>query len=173
MRLKKSRRRMLKSVKKRKERRKYKAREMVIRVPCSLFHRILLERELDSFKKISIHSVIMKRTWIARGKEEAKRYMARAREARRPDHYFHRKYSEEGLESLRRHVRERMNTPEAIEKRRRKRSGSLRTPVHRKMKSLLFKEMHMLRGTKIYESEETQRVNDYAGVITSSQFEDL
>lgn len=141
-----------------------------MRIVRTLFFRILMDCGLDRFPKISIRSVRMKRVWKRRSKEDRIQMTQKARDSKTPESYTNRRYTRKGLASLQRHMREKVNTPEHYKTRDMSYS---KDPLWRKMMSDLRKEASILMGYTLNDPKETERINDYAGVLTASQLSAL
>lgn len=130
--------------------------------PSTFFYYLRNSLGLSSFKRIDKRVVFLKR--------KLKAQLVKARAARDPNKK--RVYSEEGLESLRRHMREKVNTPRHY---RTRNQDFRKDPTYLKMRSDLTREQHQIGSLHpvIHEEKETKRINDYSGVITIEEMESL
>lgn len=129
----------------------------VITVPSTLFDYIRNSLGLVRFERIN--------------RLKFPQHMARARAAITPESYKKRKYSKEGLASLRKHMREKVNTPLHY---RTRNQDFRKDPDYLKKHSDKMKEQHRTGNLyPIVEIQEEKRINDHVGVITIDEMDSL
>ena len=97
--------------------------------------------------------------------------MARARAARTPESFTKRKYSKEGLASLRRNMAKNVNTPQHY---RTRNQDFRKDPVYIAKRSAIMKNQHKTGNLyPLVEVQEEKRINDHVGVITLNEMDQL
>lgn len=119
------------------------------------------------FPRINMRSVRMKRYRKTQTPEEIKKMMNHARKHVNFENFKGRKYSKEGLASLRRHMREKVNTKQHYETRNR---DFVQDPEWR---AKISKVTTLGKREPAKKLPVKKRINDYSGVITREELENL
>lgn len=135
-------------------------------VQKTLFYYLKNNLGITRFARINKFSVARKRVLKKLGDKGVKAMMANARKSIT---YENRKYTPEGLASLRRHIKSIYIEPKY------RNADFYKDPLYRKMMGDLMRERIRLGiiDLNTHEKEETKRINDYAGVLTIDDLANL
>lgn len=136
----------------------------MLSIPKSVLTIVKNKRGIDKIPPICIRRYRQLRLWSdpeKRAKRQAKMSATLTRISK------NRRYSKEGIESLRKHAEKVLNTPEAHKKR-------LESEIYIKSRKLTGKRLGLLRKQMFEEEIEVlERKNDYAGVLLESDYQEM
>jgi hypothetical protein len=112
----------------------------------------------------------MRRYRANQSKEEVHQMMEKVRDNKTPESYINQKYSKKSIASLRKHMREKVNTPRHY---RTRNDDFHRTPEIIKLRFEALKKAHQARLRNYVVCKIVPRVNDHCGVITTEEMESL